>query len=314
MFNGKGELMRGRGLVVVMLAVTALVVAPTAGALLSEQAVFSSARNELSPAADWNGATSILGWAKSRAGQPNRYDAWVKEGSAAAVKLNGSGQGFMGGIDYPNVVYQQVASGNSNLRLYDLGTHTRPAVPSGVNTAKWEWHPTISGDWLLFNRDDTKTSTQRVVLKSLSTPEQRVVDSVSRSAYDLAANQVNGDWAVYTRCKPGCNVVRYRISTQAKKTMPKPATTRPRYQYGGSVASDGTVYLLRSGSACGSSIKIVRYGAGDPPTGTVVAALPKGKDSRFTFARENPDTSIDVFYERVGCTSAKWDVYKVVDP
>jgi hypothetical protein len=306
--------MRGRGLLIIFCAVTALVVAPSAGALLSEQSVFSSARNELTPAADWNGATSVLGWAKSRAGKPNVYDAWVKEGSSAAVKLNGSGQGFMGGIDYPNVVYQQVAHGTSNLRLYDLSTHTRPAVPSGVNTAKWEWHPTISGDWLLFNRDDTKTPTQRVVLKSRSKPEQRVLDSVTRRAYNLEANQVNGDWAVYTRCKPACNVVRYQISTQGKTTMPKPVTTRPRYQYGAAVTSDGTVYVLRSGSACGSSVKIVRYGSGDPSTGTVVAALPRGKDSRFTFARENPDTSVDVFYERVGCTSSKWDIYKVVDP
>jgi len=302
-----------RGLCISAITV-ALVLPPTASALLAEQGVLKSARNESNPAADWNGTDSILGWARSRASNPNRYDAFVKNDGAAPVKLNRTGQGFMGGIDYPTVVYQQVAKRRSNLFLYDLSNGTRPATPAGVNTRKWEWHPTVSGDWLLFNRDDTSSPVQRIVLHNMQTGNERLLAKITRGAYSLEAGQVNGDWATYTRCKPVCNVIRYRISTSSSKTLAKPSTSKPRYQYGGSVASDGSAYLMRSGASCGSSVKIVRYGSGDPAKGTVVAALASNKDSRFTHVREDTNGSTEVFYDRVGCGSGQWDIFKIVHP
>jgi hypothetical protein len=148
------------------------------------------------------------------------------------------------------------------------------------------------------------------------THEERLLSSITRATHYLQADQVNGDWAAYTRCTPVCNVVRYRISTDTRRRLPKPTTSPPRHQYAGSVTSAGVVYLVRSGPTCGNRVRIVRYDAsrGDPATGRVVASLPAGRDVGFSHVRENADGSVDVFYDRVACSSGRWDIYKVTDP
>jgi hypothetical protein len=301
-----------RGLPVVV-ALTALALVSAALAALPEQPVRSGIRNERNPAAGNTGTEDVLAWARSRLGHPNLVDAWVRVGSSPAIKLNTAGQGWIGGVDYPTVVYQQVRNGRSNLFLYDLSDGSRPATPAGVNTAKWEWHPTISGDWLLFSRDDNATPTQRVILHNQTTSEERLLATVSRRAHFLVAGQVNGNWATYTRCAPVCNANRYDIATRTKTTLGKPATGVPLDQYGASVTADGTVYLARAGRSCGSNVRLVRFGALDPSTGTVVARLPAGFDLFFTSIRDNLDGSTDVFYDRVRCATDRWDIYKITD-
>lgn len=307
----------GRGLLAVGIVVI-LVAAPLGfAAVLSEKPVFASKKNERNPAAARDtGGTDVWAFTRNRTGHPNRYDAYAKVGTTAAIKLNTSGQGWTGGIDYPTVVYQRINSGRSNLFLYDLSTGLRPPSPPGVNTSKWEWHPTISGDWLLFNRDNNATPTRRVVLHNRTTNEERLLSVVSNGSHYVRADQVNGDWATYTRCVPRCNVIRYQISSNTRTRLPKPATGPPRDQYAGSVTSTGAVYLLRSGLTCGSRVRIVRYdpNRGDPAAGTVVAALPAGRDVLFSHARENADGSVDVFYDRATCSTERWDIYKVTDP
>ncbi len=126
---------------------------------------------------------------------------------------------------------------------------------------------------------------------------------------------MNGDWAVWTRCAKNCHVFRYRISTGGRIRLPKPVGTGNREHYGGSVTADGIVYAGRSASACGRSVKLVRFfGASDADTGAVLARLPRGLDFFESFARENTDGSVDVFYDRVGCARKRWDVYRVTDP
>jgi hypothetical protein len=305
-----------RGLLVLAI-LAGLVAVPLAYALLAEQPVFNTRKNERNPAADFDGVGGeVWAFTRSRTGSPNRYDAYAKEGANPPFKLNTSGQGWTGGIDYPVVVYQQVASGQSNIFLYDLSTDTRPTTPEGVNTNRWEWHPTISGDWLLYGRDNNSTPTQRVILHNSVTDEERTLSTITRASHYLQADQVSGNWATFTRCKPFCNVVRYDIAANTSMTMGKPDTARPRHQYAGAVTASGAVYLVRSGPNCGERVRIVRYDTarGDPALGTVVAALPAGFDIAFAFARVNGDGSIDVFYDRVRCSTGRFDIYKITDP
>jgi hypothetical protein len=91
-----------------------------------------------------------------------------------------------------------------------------------------------------------------VILHNQTTSEERLLATVTRPTHSLEPGQVNGNWATYTRCTPVCNVIRYDITSQTKKKLSKPATTKPRYQYGSSVAADGTVYLARSSRGCGT--------------------------------------------------------------
>jgi hypothetical protein len=311
-----------RGLVVLVL-LAGLVAVPLAYALLAEQPVLNTRRNERNPAADVDGSSNeVLAFTRSRSGYPNRYDAWAQVEGTAAVKLNAAGQGWTGGIDYPIVAYQQIASGQSNVHLYDFSDQSRTATEA--NTSRWEWHPSVQGDEadyeLLFGRDDTNTPTQRVMyLHHSDAPfvhDERLVSSVSKASHYLQPDQLNGDFATYTRCTPVCNVVRYQISTTAKIVLAKPVTSRPRQQYAGAVTSTGALYLVRSGPNCGEKVKIVRYDTArsDPALGTVVAALPSGFDVAFAFARENLDGSVDVFYDRVRCSTGRFDIYKVTDP
>jgi hypothetical protein len=216
----------------------------------------------------------------------------------------------VGGVDPPLVVYQQVAGRDSNLRLYDANSKTRPTLPAGVNTFDWEWEPSISGHWLLFGRQTA--SAPFVILQNLEPPEEQVV--LDQGARFRHAGQVNGDLAVWTRCtKTTCKVVRMEIMPETDTVLPKPST---KYQYGAAVTSTGIVYVARSGPKCRADVKMVRYfGAGDPPGGKVVADLgTNGRDFWSAYARDNADGSVDVFYDRYVCGTGKSDIYRINDP
>ena len=77
---------------------------------------------------------------------------------------------------------------------------------------------------------------------------------------------------------------------------------------------NGVVYAGRSGIDCGDTVRIVRYRAGDPPTGAEIAVVPAGIDFSHGFARTRPDGSVDYFYDRVTCATSADDVYRVNDP
>lgn len=293
----------------------AVIATPAAWARLAEQAVIATPRNENNVAADWNGTDEVLAWGQSRPGHPKAYDAWVRVGTGPAVKLSAGHQGWMGGIDYPLVAYQRFQNGRGDIALYDLSNGTRPATPAGVNTRKYEWHPSISGDWLLFGRNDRRFTA--IVLHNMVTGEERVLDRGQWRRLYLQPDRVNGNWATYTRCRRTCSVIRYDIAAATKTTVPRRGTRFSSFQYSSSVTSAGVVYLVRSGRYCGRSVKIVRFfGPTDPSTGTVLASLARGKDTYgfYSYARENADGSVDLFYDRAHCRTGKTDIYKVTDP
>jgi hypothetical protein len=294
--------------------VLAAVAAPAAGALVPAP-VRATAVNESNPAAGWGAdGSEYIAWTQNSAAYPRRYNAYIQRGTDPKIKLNTVGQGWIGGIDYPTVAYQQIYNGRSDLKLYDLATGIRSNPPTGANTARWEWHPTISGEWLLFNRDDNASPTQRVILFNRTTGAATLLASVTRAEHYLLANQVNGNFAVWTKCAPRCDVYKRDIAAGRTVRLPKPVTTPPRYQYGAAVTSGGTVYLARAGRTCGSGVRLIRYGAGDATYGTRVATFPPGVDTAIGYARENPDLSTDVFFDRVSCRTYKYDIYKIHDP
>lgn len=297
------------------LALAALFFVPAAPAILAEQPVRTGVVIEVNPAAgrDADGV-EYLAWAQNSTAAPRRFNAFIQRGTDPRIKLNTVGNGWTGGIDYPRVVYQQLYGGQSNLKLYNLETGMRSNPPAAVNSLKWEWHPTMSGDWILFSRDDNATPTQRVVLFNTATLASTLLDVVTRDTHFLVADQVNGNFAVWTKCAPVCNVFKRNIAAGTTVRLPKPATSPPRDQYAAGVTSTGTVYAARGGRTCGAFVRIVRFGPADPAMGTIVAALPSGRDMFFSFARENPDGSTDVFYDRVPCGTSRWDIYKIGDP
>jgi hypothetical protein len=308
---------------VALLVLVALLVTPAASALLAETAVVATALSEFDPAGDWNAARTreYITYDRNSRLHPNHVDAFLRRinttsGAFTTVKLNTIGEGFGGGTDTPRVIYQQVYRGQSSLKLYRIDTGSRPALPAGVNTTQWEWHPTISGDWILFGRRKFSIPhADAILLFNLATLESRTLATSVNLA--LWPGQVEGDWVVWSRCVTVCNVFKYQISTATttKLARPDPTSDDPVHQWGPSVTGDGTVYLARGLSGCGEFTKIVRYSASDPAEGTVIAELPfERRDLTFTYARANDDGSTDVFYDRYSCATGRGDIYKVNDP
>ena len=307
-----------------LLALACVAAVPVAlAAVAPEEPVFTSSANEETPASDWNGADEYIAFAKSRPSNAHAFDAYFGQLDTSTspptvvspVKLNRSGQAFMGGMDLANnrVVFQSIRRGQSNIRFYHPSSGTRS--DAGVNTSKWEWRPTVSGNWLLFNRDSLTSPLQQVFLKDLSgtTPLQRLAYT-RRDANTTFAGQVNGSYAVWTRCTPRCAVYVRDIAGATTTRLTNPSTTR-RYQYAPSVTPDGRVYVARSSSSCGSNVRIFRY---DPPITTATIAtqvgeIAPGADTFSSFARDNGDGTVSVFYDRVNCGTNRWNVYKITD-
>ena len=310
-----------RLLVAAVAVLAAAVGVPVALALLSEEPVLATRLDELIPAADSSGSgrASYLTYARNSAANRKHFDVYLRttrDGTTKTRKLNAEGTtGWGGGIDAPLVAYQQVANGNSNVKLYDIGTRDR-STPAGVNTGEWEWHPTISGDWILFaRRKYSAPKSDEVLLVNRVTGDERTL--ASSTHFGLAAGQVNGNWAVFDRCITLCNVFLYNITTQTTTRLERPAPDGddPAEQYSPSVTPDGVVYLIRSIRTCDDGSSIVRYfGPGDPSTGTIVASVAAGRYVHTTFARANGDGTTDVFYDRFSCRTDKGDLYKVDDP
>jgi len=269
-------------------------------------------RNEVAPAAGGD----YFAWAKSRRGRPNVYDVWAQRGTETPFKVNSRGTtGWTGGFGGSRLVYQQVRGGRqSDIRFFDVQTRRR-SQPSGVNTKRWEWAPTISGDWLLFGRGVTSgSSTQQIILRNLATGEQRVLDALRNSRAYVEPGQVNGNYAVWTRCSPSsdCDVFRYDIATRKKARMPRTGQVLS----GPSVAVSGTTYYGRtSHGGCGAGAELVKTSV-DGAT-VVLYSFPETQDVGHTYAVVSPVRppvqTPRIYFERVTCSGQRYDIYSIDD-
>jgi len=176
--------------------------ASVALAALPATPVKTTTRNEVGPAAggDW------FVWSKSRERIASPFDLFAQHKGSRAFKVNVTGQAYGGGIDGTRLVYQELKGRiffQSDIRLFDLGTKRHMRLPAGINTKGWECCATTSEGWLLFSRGRSySTDTQLILLRNLATGEQRVLDRLRNRNGLLSAGQLNGKFAVWTRCNP----------------------------------------------------------------------------------------------------------------
>jgi hypothetical protein len=293
----------------------AILTAAAAAAASPPVPVKTSVRNETTPAA----GGEYFAWAKSRRGRPNVYDVWAQHGTAPPFKVNApKTRGWAGGIDGTRLVYQQVKGGSrSDIRLFDLATRRRSAPRAGVNTSRWEWAPSLSGDWLLFGRGAaTSGSLQQVILQNLVSGERLVLDRmVSRHGY-LEAGQVNGNYAVWTRCNSGrnpCDVFRFDIAARTKTAMPRAGHSH----FGASVTPSGTAYYGRRNSRryCDSPELVKTTLAG---VTEILYTFPPGQDFIVSHAVAIPVRPPEleatrVYFDLTNCTLRHFDVYRIDD-
>ncbi|HXV33617.1 MAG TPA: hypothetical protein VD769_06375 [Gaiellaceae bacterium] len=255
-------------------------------------------------------AAGTVAWSQATRRSP-RWTLYVQRAGEQRVRVNRARtHGFSGGFEGETFVYQEVRGSRSELVLYDLSGGGRSAPPAGVNTRQWEWHPTISGDWLLFGRQSSATRADLVLLRNLVTGQTRRLGRLAWGRRTLAEpGQVAGNYAVWFRCTPLCDVFLHDIAAGTTTRIPNP---NRRQQYDPAVTSDGTVYFMRSGRGCGTSVRLVRHPLGG--TSRVLASLGAGRDSSHTYALENDDGTTTVLFDRVRCTTRARDIFKVVDP
>lgn len=269
--------------------------------------VKASARNEVTPAA----GSGFLTWAKSRRGHLHVYDVWGQQDGQPPFRINAlKTSGFGGGIDGTTLVYQQVRNYDSNLRFFDLVNRRRTNAPPGINTSRWEWGPTMSGGWLLFFRGVYR-GPQQAILHNLTTGEQRVLDTKPGKRGGLLAGQVNGNFAVWSKC-PGdnaCDVYRYDIAAQTRVAMAR----NGRLLYAPSVTASGATYYVRGETTCGGAelVKTTLDG-----TTFVLAETGSARDISSTYAvglspTEGP--GVRIYFESRKCAGDRTDIYSVDD-
>ena len=312
------ELRRKRKLAVVVLAAAALVVSAAASlAASSPVPVKATPRNEISPAAgnDW------FAWSKSRGTRESPFDVYAQQTGYAAFKVNPKGtQAYTGGIDGTTLLYQLIrgrTGARSDLRLYDLATRRQPPMPAGVNSSQWECCGTISAGWILYSRGESYSrDTQLILLRNLTTGEQRVLDALRNRKGLTSAGQLNGNFAVWRRCNPHprCQTFRYDLATASATALP---TAPGKVVYAPSVNEYGTAYYVQSDPGCGKAVQLVKQ----PLDGgaEVIASIPPGRDIDVTYAHhviESPPEGVRrtrVYYDLLRCKTHKWDIYSVDD-
>jgi hypothetical protein len=250
------------------------------------------------------------------------YFAWTRGSRARLLLQSGPGQpafqvngsrshAFSGSIDGTTFVYQLARGTNSDIRLMDVVSHVKSA-PTGINTRRWEWHPTVSGDWILFGREAAARNRWRVLLHNTSTDQTLTLADVQGKTTRADPGQVSGDYAVWDRCAHHvCNVYRYQISTG--QTTKIPNTLTGQIQYYPSVTGTGTVYFVHSGDGCGRNVKLVEWVEGQPVN--VLVEFGPGRDIT-TSTQTVPDqvAGTDVYFDKYTCRTTASDIYKIVVP
>jgi hypothetical protein len=253
----------------------------------------------------------FIAWQQNSRAHPRHYDVYARPlGGGEKFKVNApSTNGANGEIDGDRLVYQQFKRGASDLKFFNLSSKGRSNPPRRVNTDQWEYWPSLSGRWLLFGRL-YGSGTRRIILFDLSTNSARRLDRVRHDGAFLAPGQVNGDYAVWSKCRSArkCDVERYHIPDGASKTIPNPTGQ----QHAPSVAEDGTVFFARSRGACGSGVRLVRYSLDG--TSAVLWQLPSGDDIGATSVHLDADGTTMVLYDHFACReAAESDAWRIAE-
>jgi len=305
--------------VLVIGSVLALITSLLAWAAVPEKVIDERGVNEDSAAA----SPTYLAWSQNLPSKPNQYNTYVRPAAGGArARVNPDGtKSYTVGIDGSMVVYDWQRRGdNRNLSFFDAATQNRPAMPDGVNTRYRETRPTLSGNWLLFTRDNVnKTSFRKswtkVILFNIHTDERRVLRSVENRRAYLVSDQVNGNWATFEWCRfnfrtldySNCNVFRYNIATQALVKIPNPGGQ----QYAAAISHDGTIYMTRSGGPnvwhCGRHTRIVRFPIGGPAV--VIAEI--RTDALTASATDETDTSTTYYFQKFRCGTNTGGIYRI---
>jgi hypothetical protein len=266
--------------------------------------------NEIVPAAqgDW------IAWSQNSTTRPQKYNLYLQRTGHPRVKVNRAGtEGFAGGFSGSVFVYDEYTqAAGEDIWKVNLDTGRRTRFGTRVNTGYNDYHPTISGRWLLYGRYNWDTHTYRVIVFNTVTKQTRTL-ATGTEARPVYPGQLNGRYATFGRyTSTSTEVYRYDVSQGVTAHIPRPASVA--FQYNPMVARDGTVYYTRSGDGCGVAAQLARYPIGGPAE--VLYDFPANVDTGDGYIDDRPDGSRQIYYAADPCrrdVTKRWDIFKITD-
>ena len=299
--------MASTGLALVLVGVTT---APS-GAVSAPQRILAGREDQTLPSA--NGTYMI--WTQNSEAFPNRYHAYGKvRGTAGVFRLDPNGtRGFAGGIDpdQDRAIYQQIDGQASDLFTINLATRERRKLPAPINTARWEWGPRISNAFYLFARDARSETTLFLYDRAAKTIQALVSHDLTR--FYMSPGAVGERYATWSVCGPiTCNAFVRDTETDRTRKIPAPdglARYAPIVD-----ETELLVYFVRSGTGCGSGVRIMRVPVGNlGATPTTLAVFPGGIDVDFRMSLVPLASQVDLWFSRHHCASHQGDIYRLRD-
>ena len=263
----------------------------------------------------------VFAWAQNRGSGSESFDAWVRVGNSPPRRVNPRHtEGFPGGFDGPQLVYQQSDERDptdSDLWLYDVTSGSRTKLGRRINTEEWEWGASLAGDWLLFGRGTVQgifdPGDRFVLLVNRATGERRELAKTDSLDINVYPGQVSGNYAVWSVCRElptrhRCDTILHDI--QSRDTRKLPSGGAPA-QFAASVTSGGTVYAVRGGNRCGVATRLVRLDSGG--SASVVLAFPPGTEPMRTSAYDRDTDEAEIVFDRRDCSARRSDTFRVID-
>jgi hypothetical protein len=255
-------------------------------------------------AIDRFGGETVRAWSADSAQRRYLFSVYWQRGGQPPTRRTGpTTPAYVGGLDLGNsrgqLLSYEAYSGQTDswdVRLYDIDGGHAVTVPPGVNTRSDETHPTVSGDHLLFQRGNVQ-GPKRAILVDLDTGAIQKQKVAAPNGLVLA-DQVNGDYAVFTICPANrhCRIHRYRISTEVDEGLPN----ANRAAYSSTVTSTGVVYYaIGHPTRCGVNTQIHRWTHG--PSAPRIQLLSDGIEVATTWAYERPGGGVSVYFTRLVC-------------
>lgn len=287
--------------------------------------------NETAPAADGDWFL----WARGHAnlGPDDLYLAQRGDSPRIRISAPGTTVAGGGGISGRTVVYAQVSEDPHRAGLYrfDLRTRHRVRLPAIVNSRYREYSPSVSGRFLVFQRNKRSgdTHVSRVVLYDLVTHRLRSLATVRWSEQDtvmkqIDIGQINGEHVVWERQRIarvgdlsgtllGSSVWHYDIGAGTRDKVARP----DGFEDGDpAVSADGTVYVTRYTHAEEDRVvQVVRLPAGGTPE--VVLQPEFSHSASDLFVDDRVGHRHHLYYvhaEYFPEDTSEYDVYKLVLP
>jgi hypothetical protein len=295
------------GLALVLAAVTP---APS-GAVSAPQRILAGPEDQTHPSVN----DTYLIWTQNSEEFPNRYHAYGKvRGTTGVFRLNPTGtRGFAGGIDpdQDRAIYQQIDGQASDVYTIDLATRQRTKLPAPINTDRWEWGPRISNAFYLFARDASRKTTLFLFDRVAKTIEELV--SLDLTRYYVSPAAVGERYATWSVCGPlMCNAFIRDTETDQTRKIPAP-DGKARYAPV-VLEAEGLVYFVRSGTGCGSAVRIMRLPVTTlSATPTTLATFPDGIDVDFQMSLVQLGSQVDLWFSRHRCAPQQGDLYRIRD-